>query len=72
MNKLNFGKYKNQKLEDIPFSYLKWLLLNIKSNEELISNVQKELNRRRMEYIDNLLLEEKNEDNDWLDCVEEF
>ncbi len=46
---ITFGKFKGQKIKELPSSYLKWLLQNI-PNEDVVQEVRKVL-------LDRLLVE---------------
>lgn len=43
---VNFGKYKGKTIEEIPSSYLKWMISTIEDKEDLIAGAETELQYR--------------------------
>jgi uncharacterized protein (DUF3820 family) len=46
-----FGKYKGQRLEDIPTDYLQWAAENVEGRSELIAEIENQLTMRRGEGV---------------------
>lgn len=52
---INFGKYKNQMLQDVPASYLHWLWSNRPiSDKRLEKYIENNLNALKQEYLDGI------------------
>ncbi len=56
MSFLNFGKYKDKHIREIPDDYLNWIKDN---NVKLIEQIDKELTRRESDAEANMPLKEK-------------
>lgn len=44
--KIEFGKFKGQEIEDLPTSYINWLLENLVLNDKLQTELQNQLELR--------------------------
>lgn len=69
--KLTFGKYKGEKLTEVPYGYLKYLERETKDSNLRI-NVITEIANRRNCFLDQLMLKEEDENEDLFGLVGEF